>query len=76
MRNLTMSVLAFYIGMATMQPDGTIIMDMRAESDKGDIGIGRLVYSPSDPQYQEILKHLGGLKPGEPKPVPPFPDKK
>jgi len=25
--------------------------------------------------YDEILKHLGGLKPGESKPVPPFPEK-
>lgn len=74
MRKLKMTTLAIYIGMATMQPDGTITLDLRAESDQGDVGTGRLVYPPRHPQYQQILKHLGGLKPGERKPVKPFPD--
>jgi hypothetical protein len=43
---------------------------------KGDGAVGDavLVYSPTDPQYEEIKKHVGGLKPGEEKPVPPWPD--
>jgi hypothetical protein len=38
------------------------------------VGDGFLTYPPSDPQYAEILRHLGGLKPGETKSVPPWPD--
>lgn len=60
------------IGRATMGEDGTIILDLRAEGPDGQIGIGRLVYPTSHPQYNEILKHLGGLKPNENKPVSPF----
>ena len=60
------------IGRATMTEDGTIVLDLRAVSPQGQVGIGRLSYPPSHPQYQEILKHIGGIKPGENKPVPPW----
>ncbi len=60
------------IGQATMERDGTNRLDLRAEDSKGAVGEGRLVYPPSHPQYNEILQHLGGLKPGETKPVPPW----
>ncbi|MDL1872489.1 hypothetical protein FBR05_09800 [Deltaproteobacteria bacterium PRO3] len=60
------------IGQATMERDGTIVLDLRAEGPKGAIGEGRLVYPPSHAQYKKILQHLGGLKPGEVKPVPPW----
>ena len=63
-----------YIGMATMEKNGTIILDLRAEDPKGAVGIGRLVYPPTHRQYKDILAHLGGLRPGERKPVPPWPD--
>ena len=55
-----------------MEDDGTIILDLRAVGPKGETGIGRLVYPPAHKQYKDILKHLGGLKPKENKPVPPF----
>jgi len=64
------------IGRATMEDDGSIILDLRAVGPDGQIGIGRLVYPKDHPQYSKILKHLGGLKPKEVKPVPPFEDKK
>ena len=58
------------IGQAAMREDGTIIMDLRMEDPKsGAIGDARLTYKPGDPQYQATLDHLGGLKPGEIKPV-------
>lgn len=60
--------------MATMSEDKTIILDLRAEGSKGEIGTGRVTYKPADPQYKDILKHLGGLKVGEKKPVPPWKD--
>jgi hypothetical protein len=61
------------IGRATMEADGTIEMELRAEGPRGARGEGRLVYRPGDRDYPMVLKHLGGLKPGETKPVPPFP---
>ena len=61
------------IGMATMRDDGTIVLQLRAEGPSGIIGDGRMEYPPSHARYQYILDHLGGLTPGEQKPVPPFP---
>jgi hypothetical protein len=61
------------IGQAMMSGDGTITLDLRAEGPGGTIGDARFVYPPSHKDYQMILKHLGGMKPGETKPVPPFP---
>ncbi len=62
------------IGMATMSADRTIVLQLRAEDPKTHaIGDARLVYPPSHAQYAEILKHLGGLTPGQSKPVRPWP---
>jgi hypothetical protein len=63
------------IGTATMTKDGTIILRLRSKSPDGSIGEAQLVYPKDHKQYSEILKHLGGLKPGESKSVPPWPDK-
>lgn len=60
------------IGTARMEPDGTIVLDLVAR-EGAVVGQGRLVYPPRHPQYETILRHLGGLRPGEAKPVPPFP---
>lgn len=62
------------IGMATMNSEGTIILDLRAEGAGGARGDARLLYPRGHKQYDEILKHLGGLRPGEKKPVPPWPE--
>jgi hypothetical protein len=59
------------IGQATMEPDATIILRLRAASPTA-IGDALLRYPPDHPQYKSILDHLGGLTPGESKPVPPF----
>lgn len=63
------------IGVATMKPDGTIVLQLRAET-AGAIGDGLVEYKKGDPHYQEVLDHLGGLKPGQSKPVPPWEDEK
>lgn len=63
------------IGSAKMTQDGTIILDLRPEGPGGMIGDARLVYPRGHQQYDEIVKHLGGLWPGESKPVPPWPEK-
>jgi hypothetical protein len=36
------------------------------------IAESQLVFAPDDPQYDEIKHHLGGIAPGESKPVPPW----
>lgn len=58
------------IGQAAMLDDGTIVLDLRMEDRKsGAIGDARLRYRPGDPNYQPTLDHIGGLQPGEIKPV-------
>jgi len=66
---------AMSIGTATMLPDGTVVLDLRAGGLAGTpVGDGRLTYPPNHPQYREILEHLGGIRPGETRPVPPWTD--
>jgi hypothetical protein len=65
---------SFY-GVATMAPDRTIKMRFRAPlPDCGGFAEGALEYKPDTPDYQEVLRHIGGLRPGETKEVPPWPD--
>jgi hypothetical protein len=61
------------IGVATMSSDGTIQLQLRAEG-QGAIGDAVFFYKPGDPMYEKIKEHLGGIKPGEEKPVPPWPE--
>jgi hypothetical protein len=56
-----------------MLADGTIVMDLRATGP--GIGDTRVQYPPTSPHYAEVLHHLGGMRPGETKLVPPWPDK-
>lgn len=60
------------IGMITMQPDGTIVLQLRAVG-PGMIGDALRVYAPGHPRYQPTIDHVGGLAPGERKPIPPWP---
>ena len=62
------------IGVATMSKDGTITLKIRSLG-PGPICEDEILYDPSDPHYKSVLTHLGGLRPGEVKPVPPWPDK-
>ncbi len=62
------------IGSARMEEDGTIILQLRAETAGGAIGDALFHYPPTDPQYRKILEHLGGIEKGQEKPVPPWPD--
>ncbi len=64
------------IGSATMSADGTITLDLRATGPGGLTGDARFVYPRGHKDYEKILRHLGGLRPGETKPVPPWPEKK
>ena len=62
------------IGSARIEADGTIVLQLRAESPSGAIGDGLLRYLAGHRDYQEVLRHLGGLEKGQEKPVPPWPD--
>ena len=62
------------IGRAECLPDGTIELLLRAETPNGAIGEARFTYAPSDPRYQGLVEHLGGIEVGQVKSVPPFPD--
>jgi len=64
------------IGSARMLEDGTLILDLRATDASGRVGDARLYYPKSHRQYREILDHLGPMKPGETRPVPPWPERR
>jgi hypothetical protein len=59
------------IGVAHMTEDGVITLQLRSLP-PGPRAEGALTYAPDDPQYEEIKQHLGGIAPGEFKPVPPW----
>lgn len=63
------------IGIARMEADGTIVLQLRAV-EGGILGETLVRYPKDHPEYSAVLKHLGGLRPGETKPVPPWPDRK
>jgi hypothetical protein len=56
------------IGMAVMARDGTITLSLHSL----DGAMGTFAYHKDDPQYARILSHIGGIRPGEHKSVPPF----
>ena len=60
------------IGTATMEPDGTITLFLRADDGAGTVGHATFAYAPGNIGYDDLLAHLGGLAPGESKPVPPW----
>jgi hypothetical protein len=51
------------IGSASMDKDRTIYLQLRAEGPNGELGDAMFTYRP-----------VGGLAPGESKPVPPWPE--
>jgi hypothetical protein len=59
------------VGRAKMSADGIIKLELRSLW-PDPIAESQLVYPPDDPQYEEIKHHLGGIKPGESKSVPPW----
>lgn len=61
------------IGVATMEEGGVIVLQLRAEIGGGGVGEGYFRYPPDHPQYGDIRSHVGGLEPGQSKPVPPWP---
>lgn len=62
-----------YIGTATMADDGTLSLHLRLTSDGKDVN-DTLLYKASDHAYDNVLRHLGGLSPGETKAFRPWKD--
>lgn len=61
------------IGTASVKPDGTVELDLRARA-PGIRGRSRMTYQPDNSKYDEIILHLGALKPGEHRLVLPWKD--
>lgn len=62
------------VGVATMDADGTLRLMLRTETASGMVGEMTLVARPDDPRYAGYLAHLGGIAPGQARPIPPFPE--
>jgi hypothetical protein len=62
------------IGSATMTDDGSIVLNLRATGP--GIGDAQITYAPDSPHYAEVLRHIGGLRPGQSKLVPPWPEQR
>ena len=63
------------IGSATMKEDGTIVLQLRATGAGGLRGDALFTYKKGHHRYDKILQRVGGLAPGQSKPVPPWSDK-
>jgi len=61
------------IGTASMRADGTIVLNLIAETD-AITGEARIEITPRDPRYKDTIEHLGGLQQGQAKPIPPWPE--
>ena len=61
------------VGVATMLADGTILVGVPGP-EAGSRARAVLMVEPGDGNYQSIIDHVGGLKPGETKSIPPWPD--
>jgi hypothetical protein len=61
------------IGTAWMEEGGTIVLQLRAYGPGGMTGDALIRYPVTHPDYERVLRHLGGLKQGERKPVAPWP---
>jgi hypothetical protein len=62
------------VGMAEMDKDGTLRLHLRTELADGTVGEAMLIVPPKDERYPAMLAHLAGIKPGEQRPIPPFPE--
>lgn len=61
------------IGTATMEADGTIVLDLRSVESGGMIAEGRFRYAPADRDYAMVARHVGRIPKGGSVFVRPFP---
>jgi hypothetical protein len=62
-----------YTGTATMQDDGSLTLYLRLTGDGKEID-DTLIYKTTDRGYDDVLRHLGGLSPGDTKSFRPWKD--
>ena len=62
-----------YAGTAVMQDDGTLTLHLRLTTD-GKVVSDTIAYKVSDRAYDNVLRHLGGMSPGETKQFRPWKD--
>jgi hypothetical protein len=62
-----------FVGTAAMLDDRTLLLHLRLTSDGKPVD-DTLTYKASDRAYDNILRHVGGLRPGEIKPFRPWKD--
>ena len=65
------------IGVATLTKDGHLHVILRATEEPGSdqiLGDAFFVMTEDDPSYRTYLDAVGGLRPGQSKPIPPFED--
>ena len=62
-----------YFGTAAMLDDGTVALHLRLTSDGKPVS-DTLTYRVGDRAYDNVLRHLGGLRPGERKQFRPWKD--
>ena len=63
-----------HVGLARSEEDGTIRLNLVTQDDAGRRGEATIVVVPGDDDYEDTVTHLGGIAPGESKPIPPWPD--
>jgi hypothetical protein len=62
------------IGICWIEEDGTVVLDLRRTADGINISMPPQRFVRSHPRYEEVLRHVGPLRPGEVKLVAPWPD--
>jgi hypothetical protein len=62
-----------YSGTATMRDDGALILHLRLDSTGKQVD-DTLTYKTTDRGYDDVLRHLGGLDPGDSKDFDPWKD--
>jgi multidrug efflux pump subunit AcrA (membrane-fusion protein) len=63
------------VGEAKMLPDGSLSVKLRPEGAPPGGQTRTVVFKPENPRYKEILAHVGDMKPGERKPLAPWPNR-
>jgi hypothetical protein len=61
-----------WYGAATLEADGTIVLQLRSAQPDGNVAEGTMRYPKSHPDYRQILRHTGKLEVGEWKRIPPW----
>lgn len=62
-----------FTGTAEMQEDGSLTLHLRLTNDGREID-DTILYKTTDRGYDNVLRHLGGLRAGERKPFRPWKD--